>query len=73
MGSRVEPNGLVKVGDRLIVCPLVAPYVASVDAHNRITGIKPNGLAEVGDRLVVCLHPTPEDASAAESSGGLRG
>src|SRR5271157_5807310 len=61
----IEPDGLVVVGDGLVVVLLGPPCVAAADVGVCVAGIEPDGLVVVGDGLVVVLLGPPCVAAVA--------
>src|SRR5271157_2131369 len=68
---RVEPDGLVVVGNGLVVILLVAPGFATVVISECMPGIEPDGFVAVSHGFVVILLAAP--GSAAALVGDARG
>src|SRR5271166_2098014 len=68
----IEPDGLVVVGDGLVVVLLVVSSPAAVVVGSRVTGIEPDGFVVVGDGPVVVLLGAPGE-SAADVGGCVTG
>ena len=70
--TRIEPDGLVEVGNRFVVIPFFRPGDSTVVVRQRV-GIEPQAFGVVGDLQVQLAFLVPHDCPIAIGQGHLLG